>query len=135
MYSFTYNLEYSCILLQTVPNHRPCQESRSFKEVGKIAAACVWTNPKPEFTELKKISVYGEREGVRVWVWIWVRVWVGVYPACMWRSADSLWALLSPAMCIPGFELRSSGLLAARSSRAILPTLDLLRVVPHCMIM
>lgn len=34
----------------------------------KMAAACVWTNPKPEFIELKYYGeiVYGEREGMRV---------------------------------------------------------------------
>lgn len=41
-----------------------------------MAAACVWTNPKPEFIELKyyREIVYGEREGMRVWVWGWVHI-------------------------------------------------------------
>lgn len=34
----------------------------------ETAAACVWTNPKPEFIELKYYGeiVHGEREGMRV---------------------------------------------------------------------
>lgn len=96
----------------------------------KTAAACVWTNPKPEFIELKYYGeiVYGEREGMRVWVWGWVGV--GAYPACMWRSSPLLCAFL-----VLNSGHKASWQVDALANRAISPTLTLLRVVPHYMIL